>query len=168
MFLAQRYTAKSAVPDVVGANRVITKAIFPSGLMVFALFTALGRLMSVESWTHGQYSFRKIQNLYSWITASEKPYITHDLFCTPADTRVISTIGATITFAFRLRWYRNQIVTIILTQGAAVFSVLPEIAVATVFRLLWGIYFVAQNKPPIIQICPLILGIKKERLPSPE
>ena len=74
-----------------------------------------------------------------------KPHITHNLFGTPADTGVVSTIGATVTFTFQLRRYRNQIVTIFLAQTAALFAVLPEIAVTTIFRLFWGIYGIAQN-----------------------
>lgn len=57
VFLFQRFTTKSAVPDVVGADRVVTKAIFPSGLMVFALLTVRRRLMPVESWLHSHNPF---------------------------------------------------------------------------------------------------------------
>lgn len=111
------------------------------------------------------YFFRLI---YCSSPISAKPHITHDLLGTPADTRMVSTIRATVTFAFRLGWYRSQIVTFIFAQGAAFLTVLPEVAVATVFRLLRGIYSFAQSKNlQSFRFAHLILGIKKSDYPAP-
>lgn len=104
-------------------------------------------------------------SLFSVISVDAE--FSHNLFSTPANAWMISSIRTSITFSLDLFRYTNQVIAILFAQTTALSRTFPKIAFTAVAWLVCGISYLLHILTSHRLYFPDNSGIKKERLSSP-
>ena len=78
--------------------------------------------------------------------SSANTKFSHQLFGTPADTKLRPTIWTTIALTFRFLWYRNEIIAVLPPKSTAYSTIFPKETVAALRWFFRCIYRFSQIK----------------------